>query len=102
MIDLSHYIDIPVLCAVYLIVELLKLSVLKTDNARSFIPVIAPIIGATISICIFKFYPQLSISINVTAAFANGVISGSAATGANQIYKKIYSFLNPMPNNTSA
>ena len=93
--DLSQYIDVPILCFVYLFAEFAKKTFLKNDDKRALIPIIGPIVGAFVSICIFLFIPQFSTSVNVFAAFANGVISGAAATGANQIYKQLSRFFNP-------
>lgn len=94
--DLSQYIDVPILCLVYLLAEVAKKTILKEDKKRGLIPVIGPIVGAVSSIVIFTAWPEMSNSVNVFAAFANGVISGAAATGANQIYKQIARFFTPV------
>jgi hypothetical protein len=94
--DLSQYIDVPILCLVYLLAEVAKKTILKEDKKRGLIPVIGPIVGAVASIVIFIVWPEMSNSVNIFSAFANGVISGAAATGANQIYKQIARFFTPV------
>lgn len=90
--DISAYIDIPILVITYFIVEIIKRKILKTDKQRSMLPIIAAITGSVISIFIFIVLPSLSTNINLLNAFASGAISGSAATGSNQIYKQITKF----------
>lgn len=93
--DLSAYIDVPILMIVYIGMEIIKRTILKTEKMkkyRAFIPVVAPIIGAIISIIIFYIWPYISTNINVLNSFASGAISGAAATGGNQIYKQISKF----------
>lgn len=96
MMDLSQYIDVPILCLVYLMAELAKRTFLKDDKKRGLIPIIGPIVGAIVSIILFFVSPEMSTSINVIGAFTNGVVSGAAATGANQIYKQIARFFTPV------
>lgn len=93
--DLSAYIDVPILMIVYIGMEAIKRLILNNDNTkryRAFIPVIAPIIGSLISLLIFYRWPYISTSVNGLNAFASGAISGAAATGGNQIYKQISRF----------
>ena len=92
--DLSAYIDIPILIAVYILIEIGKKIVFKTDEARSFIPIAAPVIGSVLSIIVFLVWPDMSTNTNVVNAFACGAVSGAAATGSNQIYKQISKFFN--------
>lgn len=90
--DISAYVDIPIMVIVYFFVEIIKRVFLKTDRQRSMIPVIAAATGAVISILIFIIWPMVSTNVSVLNAFASGAISGSAATGSNQIYKQITRF----------
>ena len=93
--DLSAYIDVPILMIIYISMETIKRTILNTDKTkryRAFIPVIAPVIGSIISIFIFYKWPYISTSVNALNAFASGAISGAAATGGNQIYKQISRF----------
>lgn len=100
--DLSAYIDVPILMIVYIGMEAVKRTILNMDNTkkyRAFIPVMAPIIGSIISLIIFYKWPYISTSVNVLNAFASGAISGAAATGGNQIYKQISKFFSTSDSN---
>ena len=90
--DISAYIDIPIVVLTYFIVEFIKRKLLKNDKQRSFLPAIAACTGALLSMSIFIFIPSISTSVNLFNAFASGAISGSAATGSNQLYKQITKF----------
>ena len=94
--DFTFYIDIPILIIVYLMVEFIKAFILKDkeDKRRNLIPLISLLIGAALSLLIYFVWPNMSNSVNVLNAFASGAISGSAATGSNQIYKKAMGFFN--------
>lgn len=102
--DLSAYIDVPILMIVYIGMEIIKRAILSKDNTkkyRAFIPVMAPIIGSLISLLIFYKWPYISTSVNALNAFASGAISGAAATGGNQIYKQISKFFSTTEDNTN-
>lgn len=102
--DLSAYIDVPILMIVYIGMEAIKRTVLNTDKTkkyRAFIPVMAPIIGSLVSLIIFYKWPYISTSVNSLNAFASGAISGAAATGGNQIYKQISKFFSTTDDSTN-
>ena len=101
-VDLSAYIDVPVLIGVYVLVELCKRIFLKTDELRSWIPLISTILGSILSAIIFKLYPDGSSSVNIFNAIICGAISGSAATGCNQIYKHIKKFFTTNNNESNS
>lgn len=91
--DISSYIDIPILVLVYVIMEISKRTFMrKNDDLRRLIPLIALFLGAAISIIIFYIFPELSSNVNGLNAFASGAVSGTAATGSNQVYKQISRF----------
>lgn len=90
--DISAYIDIPILVITYFIVEVVKRKLLKNDKQRGLLPIVAAVTGAVISMAIFVVWPAISTNVNLLNAFASGAISGSAATGSNQIYKQITRF----------
>lgn len=90
--DISAYIDIPIVVITYIVMEIIKRIFLKSDESRNLIPVISPVVGSIISIFIFCVFPEMSTNINLLSAFTSGAISGAAATGSNQIYKKISNF----------
>lgn len=99
--DISAYIDIPILVLTYFFVLFIKKKVLKTDKQRDLLPVIAACTGALISMLIFIFIPSISTNVNLFNAFASGAISGSAATGSNEIYKRITRFFTVTPEEAS-
>ena len=74
--------------ATYILVEICKALFLKTDKSRKHIPLIAAIIGVACAIVIFIFWPELIYCSNILEAIAMGGMSGFAATGCNQLYKK--------------
>lgn len=98
--DISAYIDIPILVVTYFIVEIVKRKLLKNDKQRSLLPAIAAGTGAILSMLIFIIWPSISTNVNLFNAFASGAISGSAATGSNQIYKQITKFFTVTPDDT--
>lgn len=73
---------------IYVIVEILKKTILKTDKSRKHIPLISCIAGIIVGIVIFCIWPDVLYCSNVLEAIAMGGLSGFAATGCNQLYKK--------------
>lgn len=74
--------------ATYILVEIFKALFLKTDKSRKHIPLIAAVIGVAAAIVIFIFWPDMIYCSNILEAIAMGGMSGFAATGCNQLYKK--------------
>ena len=74
--------------ATYILVELCKTIFLKTDKSRKHIPLVSAIIGVACSIIIFIFWPEMIHCNDILEAIAIGGMSGLAATGCNQLYKK--------------
>ena len=74
--------------ATYILVEICKALFLKTDKSRKHIPLIAAVIGVAAAIVIFIFWPDMIYCSNILEAIAMGGMSGFAATGCNQLYKK--------------
>lgn len=81
-IDMASVAAITVIC--YLIGEAVKLTVL--DN--KWIPVICGLCGAALGILGMFIMPEFPAGDYITAA-AVGIVSGLAATGANQVYKQL-------------
>lgn len=77
---------------VYLIIEVLKKSVLVTDKQKDMIPIIGIAIGILASVAVFITGPAAGIEIyvgdNLFMAILTGLVSGLVATGCNQIVKK--------------
>lgn len=88
-----------VVIATYLIAELLKYTVMRSDNSKKILPIICGIIGGCIGMALFIFYPEGTTATNLAAAFTSGAFSGLASTGCNQIYKQIKNFSNTDGNN---
>ena len=75
----------------YLIAEILKKFAFKNrPDLKTIIPIICAAIGAVIGLVIYLFYPMGIADTNAIAAITDGIFSGLAATGCNQIYKQIY------------
>ena len=81
-IDIASVAAITVIC--YLIGEAVKLTAL--DN--KWIPVICGLCGAALGILGMFIMPEFPASDYITAA-AVGIVSGLAATGANQVIKQL-------------
>ena len=79
-----------IVAAVYFLIYCLKLWVLKTDEARKNIPVIAGALGILIAMVCYFVAPDLIQVTTPTDAFLTGLGSGLSAVGINQI-KKQYS-----------
>lgn len=90
-----HVIPVVVVGA-YIIAEILKKVVLKTDEKRAMLPVICGVIGAICGIGLYYIYPTaLDVATNSPiGAIADGAFSGVLATGCNQIYKQVKKFFN--------
>lgn len=78
---------------VYIVIELLKRYVTKTDRQQDYLPVVGVLLGVLIAVLIFYFDKSVSLGIevgdNLLTAVATGIGSGLVATGGNQLYKKI-------------
>lgn len=76
----------------YILIEIAKKTFLKTDKKRKHIPLISAIFGVVISVIIFYACPDIIYCNNILEAIAMGGMSGFAATGCNQLYKKYTSY----------
>lgn len=81
-IDIASVAAITVIC--YLIGEAVKLT--QLDN--KWIPVICGLCGAALGILGMFIMPDFPAGDYITAA-AVGIVSGLAATGANQVIKQL-------------
>lgn len=81
-----------IVVVVYIVVEVLKKSVLVTDKQKDMIPLIGIVVGIAASMTVFMSGPALGIDIyvgdNMVVAAITGLASGLVATGCNQIVKK--------------
>ena len=61
----------------------------KNEKLDSFIPVICGLLGAVLGVIAFITLPDYIGAANWLCAVAIGIISGFAATGANQVIKQL-------------
>lgn len=93
--DLVNFLPIPSIALVlYCIAEVLKVAVFKTDSQRALIPVTCALLGAVICGILFGVMPGVIPGDNVLTAIAEGIVSGLAATGANQVYRQLKNNIN--------
>lgn len=93
---LQSFHVIPLIVAVaYIMAEVLKRFVLKTDNQKTILPIICGCLGGIAGMAIFYISPEYldQNTTGVLNAIADGAFSGIMATGCNQIYKQIKKFL---------
>lgn len=92
MIEIYGYsiATIPaVASAVYGIIELLKKFVFcKNEKFRKFIPLVAALLGAIITLIVFLVSPDLIPAASWLSSILVGLASGLSAVGVNQIKKQ--------------
>lgn len=76
----------------YILCEIAKKTFVKSDNAKKMLPVICACLGIAAGVIIYIINPELLGSSNILDAITAGGLSGLAATGCNQIYKKVGKF----------
>lgn len=83
-------VPIIVICS-YLVGELYKLIVKNNKETYKYIPIITSIFGGILGCLIYFTNPSVIFNAsNVYVALGIGIISGSSATGTNQIIKQIF------------
>jgi O-antigen/teichoic acid export membrane protein len=75
---------ITVIC--YLVIEIIKTTALD----RKWLPVISGVLGGAVGVVAMLVMPSFPAS-DYLNAIAVGIVSGLAATGANQVAKKLKS-----------
>lgn len=83
---------------IYIFAEIAKKTFLKSDKSRNTIPLISAILGVVLAVAIFYLAPDIIFCDNVLEAIAMGGMSGFAATGCNQLYKKYITYKNENTN----
>ena len=90
--DMNTLMDascVPVIVTtVYVVIEFLKLIVKHKDFGK-YIPLICVILGAVLGGLLFAFAPFMIPADNIVLAVILGGVSGWAATGADQTFKKL-------------
>lgn len=92
MVSFNVLLTPAIVIVVYIIIEIAKRTVLKTDKKRQLLPLICTIIGGVFGLLLFVLYPVGSNADNIVGAFTSGAFSGLAATGCNQLYKQLKKF----------
>ena len=89
MVDLAGFAAVPSIVVIVYLIGLIFHSVIPTDKVNKFIPIICAGSGLILGILCFLFAPELIPATDIFTASAIGIVSGSAATGVNQIYKQL-------------
>ncbi len=82
-------VPIIVVCC-YLLGEIYKAIFSKRQQAYKLIPVVLSLTGGLLAILIYFTNPQIIPCDNAWEALGIGIVSGSSATGANQIIKQLF------------
>ena len=87
---LNEFAAVPAIgVIVYLIAEIFKVAANSRENLLRFIPVLCGVLGGVLGTLGWLFIPGYIPAENIFTAAAIGIISGLAATGANQIGKQL-------------
>lgn len=81
-----------IILVVYFATWAIKKWVFTTDETRKNLPPVAAAIGCAISLLIYFRAPELAMFNNIIDAATQGMASGLAAVGCNQIYKQYKKF----------
>ena len=92
MMDLELNTMPFIIFTVYILTELLKTFVIKADTQRKGLPIIAAIMGGFIAIMLYIFMPETTNFSDIINAATDGMASGFAAVGCNQVYKQFKRF----------
>lgn len=84
MNEILPFVEIVVIC--YLIGAGLK--AIGNETLDKFIPWLCGAIGGGLAVIVFNTIPNLLPATNWLTALAIGIVSGLAATGANQLWKQ--------------
>lgn len=85
------FISVPIIVVCcYIVGELFKLVFKNKQEAYNYIPIITAVMGGALGILIFYTNPEIIMAQNPWSALGMGIISGSSATGTNQIIKQIF------------
>ena len=83
-------VPIIVVCC-YVIGEIIKFIFKKKQETYKIIPIVVTSIGGLLGILIYLTNPEMIFNVdNIWTALLIGMVSGSSATGANQIIKQLF------------
>ena len=87
---LNEFAAVPAIgVIVYLIAEIFKVAANSRESWLKLIPVLCGVLGGVLGTLGWLFIPGYIPAENIFTAAAIGIISGLAATGANQIGKQL-------------
>ena len=87
---LNEFAAVPAIgVIVYLIAEIFKVAANSRESWLKLIPVLCGVLGGVLGVLGWLFIPGYIPAENIFTAAAIGIISGLAATGANQIGKQL-------------
>ncbi len=87
---LNEFAAVPAIgVIVYLIAEIFKVAANSRESWLKLIPVLCGVLGGVLGVLGWLLIPGYIPAENIFTAAAIGIISGLAATGANQIGKQL-------------
>lgn len=96
---MGSFTNIPFLVVfMYLFVEILKKKWIKSDRAKSILPIICAFVGALLACVLHYYFPYVLGTTNYFEALTMGAVSGLSATGCNQLFKQVRAFYQGEPN----
>lgn len=86
------YEGVPIIVVLtYIVSEIYKVVLQKKKETYKYIPILTSIFGGLLGCLIYLTYPEMIFNAsNIYIAMLIGIISGSSATGTNQIIKQIF------------
>lgn len=83
-------IPLIVVCC-YMVGEIYKVLFKNKQETYKLIPILVALTGGLLGIIIFLTNPEMMLNAdNIWIALEIGIVSGSSATGANQIIKQLF------------
>ena len=86
------FVSVPIIVLIcYMIGEIYKVLFKHRQELYKLIPIIVAFIGGMLGVLIFITTPEIIFNVNnLWDALLIGIMSGSSATGTNQIVKQIF------------
>ena len=86
------FVSVPIIVLIcYMIGEIYKVLFKQKQELYKLIPIIVAFIGGMLGVLIYITTPEMIFNVNnLWDALLIGIMSGSSATGTNQIVKQIF------------
>ena len=86
------FVSVPIIVLIcYMIGEIYKVLFKQKQELYKLIPIIVAFIGGILGVLIYITTPEIIFNVNnLWDALLIGIMSGSSATGTNQIVKQIF------------